>query len=320
MKFGYLFEDEDHLNDYDISEATRLLIQKSREAGHETLIFFKNSILVHDGEVYASVYQLDQFSQKGPVSLSPVDEFNLSNFDLIHPAMFPPMDPSIVYALAFADCEMVNDPLEILRFGEKITPLRHSSLMPWTVVGQNITSLAERMKRSAFKEFIIKPARTYGGKGIELIDLDQNNLEEKLRSYRESIGPMMIIQQKLPVEDTGDKRVIMLEDEILGWEKRVVSEGEVIANYSAGGEIIGCDLTESERSLLEQLRVHFVDFDLPLSGMDVIANKITEVNITNPGGLAFVKQFGDFKTGEKVISYFEKRVKKSNESEQNERQ
>lgn len=311
MKFGFLLEDRQHLQNYDRSESTRLLIKKSLEAGHEPLIFFPDSILVDNGTVFAQMHEMEQFELKKTITISSPSQKNLNELDLINPALFPPLDLPVVYMLKLADTVMVNDPAEIIRFGEKITPLQQSSLMAWTLSGRDPADMMERMESSDHSKFILKPAHTYGGEGVELFDLEESDPMKRLKSYIDRIDATVIVQAKLPVRETGDKRILMLEDEILGWEKRIVKGEGVVANYSAGGDIVECELTKSERELVKQVRVHFKDYDLPLTGIDVIGTTITEVNITNPGGLCFVKEFHDLKPGETVIRYFEERVRLS---------
>lgn len=310
MQFGYLFQNRDQLHNYDMSEATRLLIEKTRGAGHRAAIFFVESLIVKNGTVFAEWHDLEEFERKEKIKLHSTGLADLRELDFLHPALFPPLDPSVVYKLDQLDVPMVNDPAEILRFGEKIAPLHQSDLMAWTVVGKDPERIYQQLLEAGREKYVLKPVRTFGGEDVQLLEMEDEPFKQ-LDNYQEMVAGDIVAQEKLPVRETGDKRVLILEDEILGWENRIVKGEGIVANYCSGGEIVGCELTREERDLIKQVRVHFQEFDLPFAGVDIIDNTVTEVNVTNPGGLSFVKELNDRNPGEKVVNYFEQRARHS---------
>jgi glutathione synthase len=68
--------------------------------------------------------------------------------------------------------------------------------------------------------------------------------------------------------------------------------GEFRHNLRQGGQPEPCDIDESDRRIAALLGPHLARNGIRIAGLDVIGEKLVEVNTLNPGGLHFAELFG----------------------------
>ena len=94
-----------------------------------------------------------------------------------------------------------------------------------------------------------------------------------------------MVQEYLPAVTEGDKRMLLLDGEPLGAILRVPRGDEVRSNIHVGGSVVPTELTprgaEIVRSIAPRLRADGLVF----VGLDVIGERLTEVNVTSPTGI-----------------------------------
>jgi glutathione synthase len=104
-------------------------------------------------------------------------------------------------------------------------------------------------------------------------------------------GGPIVVQELLPNAAAGDKRIVMVDGEPLRAEgeivavRRVPAEGELRSNLHAGGRPEATTLSEAERALVSALGPELNDAGLRVAGVDVLADKVLEINVWAPGGL-----------------------------------
>ena len=107
----------------------------------------------------------------------------------------------------------------------------------------------------------------------------------------------LVVQEYLPAAKEGDIRVLTVGNKILGTDepvgiRRKPAEGEMRSNISLGGtaEIVSLDRQQIE--ICERLASHLHSDGIVFSGLDLIGDKIVEVNVFSPSGLQeFQSQF-----------------------------
>jgi glutathione synthase len=83
----------------------------------------------------------------------------------------------------------------------------------------------------------------------------------------------------------GDKRVLLLDGEVLGGINRVPREDDVRSNIHVGGRVEACDVTPHERAVVADLAPRLKADGLVFVGLDFIGGRLTEVNVTSPTGI-----------------------------------
>ena len=162
---------------------------------------------------------------------------------------------------------------------------------------------------------VVKPLQRYGGEGVIKVSIrDQENLISLInyyvrafRSYpeRESI---MVQEYLHEVQHEGDVRILLLNGEILGAMKRKPRKGDFRTNIHAGAKARKHVVTPKEREICAAIKNRLIQDGLYFVGIDVIADKLVEVNCVSPGGIPRINRFDKVKLEAKVIDFIEEKV------------
>jgi len=100
------------------------------------------------------------------------------------------------------------------------------------------------------------------------------------------------VQQYRPEVRAGDKRIILVDGAVAGAINRVPAAGETRSNMHVGGRPEPTTLTRREHEICERLGPELKRRGLIFTGIDVIGDYLTEINVTSPTGIRQVKAFG----------------------------
>jgi glutathione synthase len=96
----------------------------------------------------------------------------------------------------------------------------------------------------------------------------------------------------MPEVMQGDKRIILVDGEALGAVNRVPQQDDIRSNMVRGGSAELSPLTTRERQICERIGPELKRRGLVFVGIDVIADRLTEINVTSPTGLRAIKRLG----------------------------
>ena len=163
---------------------------------------------------------------------------------------------------------------------------------------------------------VIKPLQRFGGEGvIKVSSKDQENLNSLInyyvRGYEDypSREPVMVQEYLEVVKEEGDVRILLLNGEILGAVKRKPLPGEFRTNIYAGGGIYRHEITTKEREICRVIKNKLILDGLFFVGIDIIGNRLVEINCVNPGGIPRINQLNNNKLEVKVIDFVERSAK-----------
>ena len=91
----------------------------------------------------------------------------------------------------------------------------------------------------------------------------------------------MIVQQYLPSVDTGNKRLFVLDGEIVGAVDRFPSYDD----FRIGPPAAAVEPDERDLHIVDTLAPHLRRLGIVLAGLDVIDGRLIEINVTCPGGM-----------------------------------
>jgi glutathione synthase len=117
-----------------------------------------------------------------------------------------------------------------------------------------------------------------------------------------------LVQEFLPDVTSGDKRVLMLAGAPLGAILRVPRQDDIRANIHVGGRVHATDLNAAELSLVRSVGQTLVKHGLWFVGLDLIAERLIEVNVTSPTGLQELGRHLGRAVEEDVIAWVEERA------------
>ena len=138
------------------------------------------------------------------------------------------------------------------------------------------------------KKMVLKPLEGSGGRDVYLIDENEKNLNQIIENI---IAKGYIIAQEFVPEAEEDVRVLLLNGRIMEKEgkygiiRRVSGEGEFRSNFNLGGSADSSPLTEGIRKVVSVVAPKLIKDGLFFVGLDVVKDKLLEINVMSPGGL-----------------------------------
>ena len=198
---------------------------------------------------------------------------------------------SSTYLLDFVGNEtlIVNNPFWVRNFPEKLLVLNYPQLMPATIITSRIEVIQEF--REKFGDIILKPLYGNGGAGVFKINYNDKNFVALFELFQMNSTEPLIAQEFLPEVINGDKRIILLDGEILGAINRIPQKGEIRSNMHVGGKAVATELSIDEIKICEEISDNLKKNGQFFVGIDVIGGKLTEINVTSPTGLQELEKF-----------------------------
>ena len=94
-----------------------------------------------------------------------------------------------------------------------------------------------------------------------------------------------MVQKFINEINDGDRRVVLFDGEYYGSVARIPQEGNLKANFHAGGKAVKTGLVYRDKEIIEILGSKLKEHNLFFVGIDIIGNYLTEINVTSPTGL-----------------------------------
>ncbi len=166
---------------------------------------------------------------------------------------------------------------------------------PATIVSRDPAALTAFV-RSRPDRAVLKPLQGTQGDGVYLIDATApQNLAQIVESLTRQ--GFCIAQDFIPEAADGDTRLLLLDGALLeaGGQpavvRRVPATGEFRSNVAQGGHPAPAVLTPTHRALVEEVGPRLRADGLWLVGLDLVGDRVVEVNAYSPGGLVDAGQF-----------------------------
>lgn len=229
------------------------------------------------------------------VSFEPRRRIDLeADIDVVWMRQDPPFDMAYITAAHLLErlegkTLVVNDPQWVRSCPEKILPLEYPELMPETLITRHKPAIDAF--RDRHKDIILKPLYGNGGAGVFLVKQGDGNYSSLLEMFFESSREPIIAQAFLKDVSKGDKRIIIIDGEAVGAINRVPQKGETRSNMHVGGTAVPTELTKSDLKICNAIGPMLKARGQILVGIDVIGDKMTEINITSPTGVQELKRF-----------------------------
>jgi glutathione synthase len=279
--------------------------------GHRCLHALVHQLEVHAGEASAVARDLG-WSPSGLHLDGAPRRIALADVDAVFVRKDPPFDAAYLYATLLLEHArgktlVVNDPRGLRDANEKLYALQFPKWTPRTLV------TADRDAIHAFAaevggHAVIKPLDGAGGFGVAALRSDDQNARPIVDMLTLEGKRLAMVQEYLPAVAEGDKRVILLDGEPLGAILRIPRGGDLRANIHVGGRVAPCELTPRERELCADIAPRLRKDGLYFVGLDLIGERLTEVNVTSPTGIRELSKFTGERQSDHVIAWAEKRI------------
>lgn len=185
---------------------------------------------------------------------------------------------------------VLNDPVNLANAINK-TYFQHfpEHVRPKTCISRNREEIKAFIEQQKDK-VVIKPLQGSGGHSVFLIDEDEKaNLNQMIDAVIRD--GYCIVQEYLPAASEGDVRLFVLNGRPLWHEgqyaafRRVNNSGDARSNMHTGGEAVAVEVTGKMLRLAEMVRPKLVRDGMYFVGLDIVQDKLMEINVFSPGGL-----------------------------------
>ena len=241
-------------------------------------------------------------------------EMNANFFDFLFIRQDPPFDLKYLSNCYLLEAHrnfhrkpfFVNDPTGIKNFTEKIAPLYFFELMPETVITYSQDVLRSMLEKH--QNVVIKPLYLKGGEGIfKISKVDDINFKMFNLLIKKYNSPL-VVQAFIKNVRFGDKRVLLVDGDPLGVVNRIPKSGEFKANLHLGGDARSTSLTPKEMEICKKLKTFLNKNNLFFVGIDLIDEKLTEINVTSPTGVMQINELYNTDLARKIWTKLLKKV------------
>ncbi|MEZ0314297.1 MAG: glutathione synthase [Myxococcota bacterium] len=209
----------------------------------------------------------------------------------------PPFDEHYLMAtwlLSFAEeagVRVINSPRGIRGANEKLYALIFADVCPETI----ITTSRDEVKRFLKEhggQAIAKPLDGHGGFGVMRLMAGDSNVNAIVDTLSVEGKKPILVQAYLPEGAVGDKRLFMIDGKLAAALQRVPPAGDHRGNVHVGGSVKAAEVGDAERKIAERLGPRLKADGIYFAGLDVIADKLIEVNVTSPTLTRELKRLG----------------------------
>ena len=310
MKLAFILDPLDQLKAY--KDSSIAMMRAAARRGHEVFAIQRDALVWDGGTVSAQALAItptdvdDAWYVPGATSSQP-----LTAFDAVLMRQDPPFDFEYITATwlleraAQAGARIFNHPRSIRDHSEKIAITEFPQFIPPTRVARAADDINAFIDTHG--DTILKPLDGMGGSQIFRVRADDPNRNVIIETLTHEGSRTIMAQAYLPAISGGDKRVLIIGGQVIPYSlARIPKAGETRGNLAAGGRGVAMPLTEGERAIAEYLAPILWARGLLIVGLDVIGDRLTEINVTSPTCMVEITAQTGFDVPGAVIDALEK--------------
>ncbi|QCI18499.1 glutathione synthase [Buchnera aphidicola (Aphis nasturtii)] len=290
------------------------ILLEAQKRNHQIHYMEINDLYLKKNHAYAKT-RLIKIQKKINDHFSFIQEQNISlnQLDVILMRKDPPFNMEFIYATYILERAeksgvlIINKPQSLRDCNEKIFASLFYKFIPDTLVTRNISQIYNFWEKH--KDIIIKPLDNMGGSSIFRIKEDDVNflvIAEIMTNYEKKY---CMVQNYLPSVKYGDKRILIINGQVIPWcVARIPKKGETRANIAAGGIAQVKTLNKKDWEISNYLSPILKEKGLIFVGLDIIGDKLTEINITSPTCICEIELNTNISITGMLIDYIENQI------------
>ncbi|WP_461103921.1 glutathione synthetase [Tessaracoccus terricola] len=252
------------------------------------------------------------------------EQISLSEFDVVMLRSDPAADASeapwannagVAFGQLIANTGVlvVNDPGSLANALSKAYFQHFPEVVrPRTMISRDQAKIAAFVDELGGKA-VLKPLQGSGGSGVFLVNEKES---PNLKQITEAIARdgYVVAQEYLTAAQEGDVRMFVMNGRPLMRNgkyaafRRTPSGGDIRSNMSVGGKAKAVQVTDEMLGLVDVVRPKLVADGMFLVGLDIVGDKLMEVNVFSPGGLGSASQLYDENFSIAIIEDLERKV------------
>ncbi|WP_430441049.1 glutathione synthetase [Shinella sp.] len=208
---------------------------------------------------------------------------------------------------------VVNDPAGLSKAQNKLYLQEFpAAVRPATLISKNIDEIRSFLEGEK-KGAIIKPLQGSGGRNVFKV---ASHKDHNLNQIFEAVSGegYLIAQSFMPEASEGDVRFFVMNGHPLMRDgkyaafRRVPAKGEIRSNIHVGGGPAPVEVTPAMLGIIDAVRPKLIEDGMFLVGLDIVGEKVLEINVFTPGGLHNIAQLYETNFSDSVIASLEKKI------------
>ncbi|BAH83401.1 glutathione synthase [Candidatus Ishikawella capsulata] len=290
------------------------MLLEAQKRGYEIHYMELHDLFLRNGIACAQTYILNVKENYNEwFSFGNVQEIQLHELNIILMRKDPPFNTEFIYATYILEHAeklgtlVVNRPCSLRDCNEKIYATCFPKLIPDSLVTSNKNRLKSFWQKHG--DIIIKPLDSMGGTSVFRIQADDPNVSVIIEVMTNNGSSYCMAQNYLPAIKDGDKRLLIIDGQPVPYcLARIPLLKETRANLAAGGHGEVRVITKSDLNIALQLAPILKEKGLIFVGLDIIGDKVTEINITSPTGVREIEAAYPISITSMLMNCLEKRI------------
>ncbi|GHF95202.1 glutathione synthase [Thalassotalea marina] len=269
-------------------DSSMAMMLEAQSRGYEIHYMEMSDLYLIQGECRATTQKVKVFDDENHwYELGDKQDIALSELDAVLMRKDPPFDTEYIYATYMleraeqAGTLIVNKPQSLRDCNEKLFTAWFPELTAKTLVTRNSQQIRDFHQQE--KDVIVKPLDGMGGSSIFRIKENDANVGVIIETLTNHGNQYAMVQEYMPEIKDGDKRILIVNGEPMPYcLARIPAQGETRGNLAAGGRGEPRPLSASDKLIAETIAPELKKRGLYFVGLDVIGDKVTEINVTSP--------------------------------------
>ncbi len=296
------------------TDTTYVLMREAERRGHTIYEVHVNRLHVRDGTVRAHARQV-RFTEGSERFFEVVAgaDLDLNEVDVVWQRKDPPFDALYLYSTQLLETLsprvfVFNHPRGLRDANEKLYALHFPDFTPRTMVSADRGDILQFLDEIGGRG-VIKRLDRSGGVGVFLLEKGDKNRNALIEASTEEGTRYALVQEYVPQVVDGDKRIIVLDGEPVGAVLRRPRADDLRGNIHSGATTHACEITPREREICRAIAPKLRADGLWFVGLDVIGEKITEINVTSPTGFQEITRLTGERLEERFVAFADERAR-----------
>lgn len=295
-------------------DTTLALLLAAQRRGYRLFYMEQQHLFLENGNPRAEVRPLKvienpfKWYELGEGSSIPLEEL-----DVVLMRKDPPFDSEFIYSTYILEAAerrgtlVVNKPQSLRDCNEKVFATEFPNCTPPLLVSRDQRRLKKFLAEHL--DVVFKPLDGMGGTSIFRAKEGDQNVNVILETLTNNGHETIMAQKYLPEITTGDKRILVIDGEVIPFSlARIPATGEFRGNLAAGGQGLVQPLSDRDHWIAEQVAPTLQAKGLIFVGLDVIGDYLTEINVTSPTCVREIDNAQNIGIGDQLVDVIDKRL------------
>lgn len=176
---------------------------------------------------------------------------------------------------------------------------RWHELMPETHASASATRLHELV--TAGGDWVLKPPAGSYGRDVRIVRGGEIDLADVQAHLAAAGDGYLLAQRYLQDVEHGEQRTLVAGGELIATYTRLPGE-QALSNLAGGGRAEAGRLSGGQRRIVAGIARELADLGAGFAAIDLVGERLMEVNVANPGGLGTLASIGAGDFGRAVVA------------------